>query len=348
MQKTRIVVMLFAGALVCALGAGTAFAQASYAPKNDEPNPYKPGVSWGQLPDGRKWGSTAGVDIAPDGTIWAYDRCGANTCGTSTVAPILHFDTSGKLLGSFGAEMFNFPHGIGVDKDGNVWVTDQNSMPRKGQTVRKFSPDGKVLLTLGTPGVAGNGPDTFNQPSDVFVAPNGDIFVADGHGGANNPTNARIVKFDKTGKFIKSWGSHGTGPENLEGPHALAMDSAGRLFVGDRTNNRVQVFDQNGKLLASWKQFGRPSGVFIDRNDMLYVTDSESTDAGGPDGYGFNPGVKRGIRFGSVKDGKVVGYIPDPNPSGGSSSSEGVAVDRQGNVYGAEVGPRDMKKYVKK
>ena len=117
--------------------------------------------------------------------------------------------------------------------------------------------------------------------------------------------------------------------------------------MGDRTNNRIQVFDQDGKLLASWKQFGRPSGIFI-RNDMIYVADSESREDNKPTDYGHNPGVRRGIRFGSVKDGKVVGYIPDQKESGGSSAAEGVAVDRQGNVYGAEVGPRALKKYVRR
>jgi streptogramin lyase len=334
------------GTAAAALLAVQLLAQVSYAPTNSEPNQFQPGVSWGQLPDGRKWGATAGVDLAPDGTIWAYDRCGANLCVESTVDPILHFDTSGKLIKSFGAGMFNFPHGIHVDRDGNVWVTDHgNAKTTRGHQVFKFNPDGKVLMTLGKAGVAGNGPDTFNNPSDVLVAPNGDIFVADGHG----PTqNARIVKFDKSGKFLKTWGDHGSGDNQLEGPHALAMDSRGRLFVGDRTNNRIQVFDQDGRLLASWKQFGRPSGIFIDRNDIMFVTDSESREDNKPGDYGYNPGVKRGIRIGSVKDGKVTAYIPDPKPAGGSSSSEGVAVDRQGNVYGAEVGPRDMKKYLKK
>ncbi len=346
-RRAHIVAIAFAG--LAMLSGARLFGQASYAPTNKEPNPFQPGVSFGQLPDGRKWGSTAGVDLAPDGTVWAYDRCGANSCVDSKVDPILHFDTSGKLVKAFGAGMFNFPHGIHVDRDGNVWVTDHGSNApngkSRGQQVFKFDPNGKVLLTLGKAGVAGSGPDTFNQPSDVLVAPNGDIFVADGHG---PQTNARIVKFDKTGKFIKEWGGHGSGPDQLEGPHALVMDSKGRLFVGDRTNNRVQVFDQNGKLLASWKQFGRPSGMFMDRSDVLWVTDSESREDNKPEEYGHNPGVNRGIRWGNANDGKVIGYIPDPKPTGGSSISEGVAVDRQGNVYGAEVGPRDMKKYVKK
>jgi streptogramin lyase len=338
---------LLATAVVLTLSVTPSFAQSSYAPPNDAPNPYQAGASFGQLPDARKWGSTAGVDIAPDGTIWAYDRCGENSCVNKTVDPILHFDTTGKLIKAFGAGMFNFPHGIHADRDGNVWVTDHGANPvnGKGQVVYKFDANGKLLLTLGKAGSAGNGPEQFNQPSDVLVAPNGDIFVADGHGPT---TNARIVKFDKAGKFVKTWGNHGAGEMDLEGPHCLAMDSQGRLFVGDRTNNRVQVFDQNGRLLASWKQFGRPSGVFIDRNDMLYVADSESRSDNKPGEYGHNPGVRRGIRIGSVKDGKVTGFIPDPAERGGSSAAEGVAVDHNGNVYGAEVGPRDMKKYVKK
>src|SRR4051812_10452099 len=161
----------------------SAAAQPSYAPANDAPNPYSGGVNWGKLPDGRKWGATGGVDVAPDGTIWAYDRCGGNQngCAASTLAPILHFDTSGNLLGSFGAGRFNFPHGLYADRDGNVWVTDHGTNPPngKGNAVYQFSPDGTLLLTLGSPGVAGDGPAAFNLPSDVVDAANGDIFVAD-------------------------------------------------------------------------------------------------------------------------------------------------------------------------
>ena len=198
-------------------------------------------------------------------------------------------------------------------------------------------------MTLGRAGVAGVGHYTFNQPSDVLVAPNGEIFVADGHGAR---TNARVVKLAPDGTFIRFWGRHGSGPEELEGPHALAMDSQGRLFVGDRTNNRIQIFDQDGTLLDSWTQFGRPSGLFIDQHDTLYVADSESRDNEG--GYGHNPDVRRGIRIGSAVDGTVTGFIADPAERGGSSAAEGVAVDHDGNVYGAEVGPRDVKKYIKR
>src|SRR5262245_54852534 len=265
-------------------------------------------------------------------------------CDGSKLAPILKFDSSGKLVRSFGEELLVFPHGLHVDREGNVWVTDGVNRGNKGQQVLKFSPDGKVLLRLGKAGVAGGGPDEFNAPSAVVTAPNGDIFVADGHGGN---TNARIVKFAQDGKLIKAWGRKGSGPGELDTPHAIAMDSQGRLFVGDRNNNRIQIFDQNGKFLDEWKQFSRPSGVFIDKNDTIYVTDSESNTR-------RHPNWKRGIRIGSARDGKVTAFIPDPEPNpdsgpgAGTSAAEGVAADSQGNVYGAEVGPRALKKYVRK
>ena len=332
-----------------ALASAALASAASYAPPNEKdlPNPFRTVTGWAQFPDGRKWGSTAGVDIAPDGNVWAYDRCGANNCSESPLDPVLEFDQkTGKLLRHFGAGMFVQPHGMHVDKQGNVWITDAQATKdgSKGLQVVKFSPDGKVLLTLGQKGKAGEGNDIFGAPTDVVTAPNGDIFVADGHAGCNCP-NDRIVKFDKTGKFLLAWGKKGTGPGEFDGPHALVFDSKGRLYVGDRTNNRVQIFDQKGKFIEEWKQFGRPSGLYMDKGDVLYATDSESKDG---DGYGHNPGCHRGIRVGSAKTGKVTGFIPDPEPKGGTSISEGVAVDREGNVYGAEVGPKDLKRFVKR
>ena len=340
---------------ILAISGANARAQASYAPPNDLPNLYRIVTNWAQLPDGRKWGSTSGVAIGPDGNIWTYDRCGGNSCADSNLAPILEFEPSGKLLMNFAAGMFILPHGIFVDKDGNVWVTygvggmatsDDAGKHGKGHQIFKFSPDGKVLMTLGKAGVPGNTRDTFNRPSAVAIARNGDIFVADGHGSPpNSQVNARIVKFTKDGKFIKEWGKLGSAPGEFNAPHTLAFDSKGRLFVGDRSNNRIQIFDQDGKFIAEWKQFGRPSGIFIDQADIIYVADSESTDQ---PGYGYNPRCMRGIRIGSAKDGKVTAFIPDPAQKGASSAAEGVAVDHEGNVYGAEVGPMDLKKYVKK
>ena len=306
---------------------------------NSQPNPYRTIENWFKMPEGRTWGAVGGVSIDSHDHIWVAERCGANSCAGSNVAPILEFNQAGKLLRSFGAGMFIFPHGLYVDKGNNVWVCDGQGKDGKGQQVFKFSTDGKVLMTLGKAGVAGDGPDAFNQPSAVIVAPKGDIFVADGHGGNSN---ARIVKFAKDGKFIKDFGRHGSGPGDFNMPHGLAFDAEGRLFVCDRANNRIQIFDQDGDFIDQWTQFGRPSGIFIDKRDTIYVVDSDSA-------ANNHPGWMRGMRIGNVKDGSVVAFIPDPqeNPQG-TSAAESVAVDSKGAIYGAEVGPKDLKKYVKK
>ena len=219
-------------------------------------------------------------------------------------------------------------------------MTDGDGKDGKGHQVFKFSPDGRVLMTLGKAGVASDGPDTFNRPSDVIVGPNGDIFVADGHGG---DSNARIVKFSKDGKFIKSWGKKGIAPGEFDTPHGLAFDSKGRLFVADRNNNRIQIFDQEGSFIEQWTQFSRPSGIFIDVKDNIYVADSESNSVRP------HPGWKRGIRIGNIKDAFVTAFIPDPvDTVKGTSAAEGVAADSKGNIYGAEVGPKALKKYIRR
>ena len=336
----RLTGSLLSGLTAFALSGALAHTQGDVADpaRNPLPNPNPTVVkSFGALPDGRTWGSTAGVDIGPDGHIWAYDRCGVNTCEGSSVAPIFKFDrVSGARLASFGAGMIVFPHGLHVDRDGNVWVTDgqRSKDGTRGHQVFKFSPDGKVLMTLGRAGVAGNGPDTFNEPNDVITAPNGDIFVSDGHSGqAENPppnANARIVKFTRDGKFVKEWGKLGSAPSEFRTPHALAMDSRGRLFVADRGNHRIQIFDQEGTFLDAWEQFSRVSGLFIDRNDMIYAIDSESSPV-------RHPEWKTGIRIGTTAGDKVTAFVP-PHDNGQNhgAAGEGVAVDRDGNVYAAE------------
>jgi sugar lactone lactonase YvrE len=375
-------------AAVCGLAAallssGTILAQrgpagpAGTVPTNDLPNPYQSIENAFALPDGRTWGSTSAVEIGKDGrSIWVAERCGVNSCVTdpttgkmSPLDPILHYDASGKLIKSFGAGLLVGPHGIFVDRDGNVWVTDyQDNAPRAargtggaagaagqgrrgtapagplpgatvGHLVYKFSPDGKVLMTLGKPG-GGVEPDFFFQPNDVLVTRSGEIFVSCGHGQGKS----EILKFSKDGRLIKRWGQTGTGPGEFDQPHALAMDSKGRLFIGDRNNNRIQIFDQDGKYLEEWKQFSRPSGIYIDKRDTIYVADSESESVSRN-----HDGWKRGIRIGSAKDGSVKSFIPDPvDKAPSTSAAEGVAADSQGNIYGAEVGPRRLMKYTMK
>jgi sugar lactone lactonase YvrE len=332
------------------------------APTNDAPNPYRTVENWAKLPEGRAWGSLSAVDIDRDGkSIWVADRCGGNSAclESPAVDPVFHFDASGRLIKSFGAGLLVSPHGIHVDRDGNIWVTDyQDNAPRpaggargrggpvgaaagatKGHQVVKFSPDGKVLMTLGDPGGAVD-PRYFFQPNDVAVGRNGDIFVSQGHGQGKS----ELLKFSSDGKLIKRWGQTGTGPNEFDQPHALAFDSKGRLFVGDRNNNRIQILDQDGNFLEQWTQFSRPSGIYIDARDTIYVADSESESVSRN-----HPGWKRGIRIGRIADGKVLAFIPDPvETATGTSAAEGVAADAEGNVYGAEVGPRALKKYVKK
>ena len=337
-------------ALVVAVCAASAIAQSGVSPGNDLPDPFQAAVrNWGTLPEGRTWGSTAGIEIGPKGEIWAIERCGANSCDGSDLPSIHMLDLStGKPVKSIGAGVFVFPHGLHVDRDGNVWVTDALSSKdgTKGQQVIKLSPEGKVLLRLGTAGVAGGGPDHFQEPSDVVTTPSGDIFVVDGHSGQNASVPpdyvTRVIHFNKDGKFVKAWGKLGSGPGEFHNAHAIAIDSRGRLFVADRGNARLQIFDQNGKFIDEWKQFGRPSGLYIDKNDRLYVIDADS-------GAANHPGWKKGIRIGSAKDGKVTAFVPghvEGGPDG--AAGEGVVIGPDGNLYAAENTLKGVTRYLKK
>lgn len=243
------------------------------SPRNTLPQPYRTTRDWGELPPGMKWAAVTAVEPARDGTVFVIHRCYANSCAGRPEPPILKFDANGKLLASWGSGMFVFPHGATIDREGNLWVTDAGGATGKGHQVFKFSPAGELLMTLGKAGMSGSDPGLFDQPTDVVVSPNGDIFVADSH---RNGKNNRVVKFSKDGSFVKEWGRKGSGRGELSEPHTIAIDSRGRLFVGDRENNRIQIFDQDGSFIDEWRQFGRPSGIFITEDDAIYVADSES------------------------------------------------------------------------
>jgi hypothetical protein len=321
--------------------AAAALAQSLSQPINDLPNPFRTVRDWGELPAGTaKWAAVTAVEAAPDGSIYVIHRCFENSCAGRPEPPILKFDKSGKLLKSWGAGMFVFPHGATVDAQGNLWVTDEQTKDGKGSQVFKFSPDGQLLMTLGKAGVVSAGPGLFDEPTDVAVAPNGDIFVTEGHSGGT-VGNQRVSKFSKDGKFLMSWGKLGNGPGEFNNPHTIALDSRGRVFVGDRSNNRIQIFDQNGKYLETWTQFGRPSGIFIAKDDTMYVADSESW---GPD----EPGWKKGIRIGSATDGSLKYFIEDiESTTTEHSGAEGVGVDSDGNVYGGVVRRQMLEKHIR-
>jgi DNA-binding beta-propeller fold protein YncE len=312
-------------------------------PNNNYPTPYKTFREWTELPKGMTWPAITGAQEGPDGKLYVLGRCHENNCAGRTEPAVLVYDMSGKLLNSWGAGLFNFPHGFWIDKEGNVWITDARAENGKGNQVFKFTPQGKLLMTLGKAGVAGSGPDTFDEPASVIVGNNGDIFVGDSHRptGGKTGRNDRIVKFDKNGKFLMTWGKRGSAPGEIKEPHCMAIDSQGRLFVADRENNRIQIFDQEGRYLDQWTQFGRPSGLFITKDDTLYVADSES--------YGADePGWMKGIRIGSAKTGKVTAFIPDmESTTDEHSGAEAVGVDSKGNVYGGVVRRKMLEKHVK-
>src|SRR5215469_2209355 len=357
----------------CLLASIFAFAAMPYAqelhyPKPTElPNPYRLVADWPTLPksmNGGHWGEVIRVSVDPKGNVWVFHRCfnvvpaGSATCvgrGPEN-PPILEFSPSGQLLKSLGAGLFAYPHGFTMDADGNLWATDVNDQDKilgmsarnasgevMGEEVLKLSPEGKVLLTLGTEGVAGTGPDAFDRPTSVAVAPNGDIFVSDGHA-PNKYGTARVVKFSKNGRFLKSWGRKGTAPGEFDEPHDLFVGgSRGWVYVADRINRRIQVFDQEGNFIAAWKQFGQPSSVFVGKDDTIYVGASFA-DASA------KKGELRGITIGNAIDGSLKAFIPDPADLDkviSGTSASGIAADSMGSVYAADVGAHNLRKYVK-
>ena len=343
--------MLLAAAVVVAASAIAVRSQQIQYPKpTDLPNPYRLVEGWPTVPktmNGGRWGEVIRVHVDGNGNIWVFHRCfntvppGHATCigrGDSN-PPILEFDPSGKLLKSFGVGLFAYPHGFTMDRDGNLWASDVNDKPTvlgmsaknsdgvvMGQEVVKLSPTGKILMMLGKEGVAGNGPDTFDRPTGVAIAPNGDIFVSDGHS-PNKFDTSRIVKFAKDGRFIKSWGRKGAGPGDFSEPHDIFVGgSQGRVYVADRKNRRIQVFDQDGNFIAAWSQFGQPSSVFVGKDDTIYVG------ASFPDPTA-KKGELRGIVIGSAKDGSLKAFIPDPSDLDKvdvGTSASGIAADDMG------------------
>jgi hypothetical protein len=367
--------VLLAGMLMAGLATAACAQQPPYPKPTDLPNPYRLAEDWPTLPpgmNGGRWGEVIRVHVHSDGNIWIFHRCfntvppGSATCIGRGEAnpPILQFDPSGKLLKAFGAGMFGYPHGFTVDRDGNLWVSDVNDsdtvlgMPARnaagvvlGQEVLKLDQNGKVLMMLGKMGVGGSGTDTFDRPTGVAVASNGDIFVSDGHA-PNKSNNGRVLKFSADGRFIKTWGHKGSAPGDFDDPHDIFVGgSLGRVYVADRRNSRIQIFDQDGNFITAWHQFGQPSSVFVGPDDTLYVGATfrdESTrrnESARP-----QPGELRGIVVGSAIDGSLRAFIPDPtdlNTVDRGTSASGIAADAMGNIYAADVGAHKIRKYVR-
>jgi sugar lactone lactonase YvrE len=313
-RQLKIQILAFSTAAVLFVGVATMRTSKVRAADGK----YQLVENWAQLPQGMRWGVMSAVDVDSHGTIYAFKRSEPGQKAGEMSSMVMVIDSSGKFLRSWGEHTFSSAHGLRVLGDGFIWITDKT-----GEQVFKFSPDGELLMTLGKKGVAGdnNSTDALNGPSDVVIAKNGDIFVSDGES-----TNTRVVKFSKDGKFIKYWGTKGSGPGELDLPHNIAIDSEERLYVADRTNKRIQVFDQDGKYLDQMTQFGAPAAIFITKDDLLYVV------AGAPENR---------LTIGT-KDGKVLDRIE------GLNAPHWVTVDSSGAVYVAEVAGQALLKFVKK
>ena len=273
---------------------------------------YQVVENWATFPEGvTAWSAATGVDIDPrNGNIYVFHR--------NESMPIMAFDKNGKFLRAWGQGMFKTTHFLRTDREGNVWVTD-----RGDHQVFKFSPEGKLLMTLGRKGVVGDNEsqDAFNGVADLVIAKNGDIFIADGES-----TNTRVVKYSKDGKFVSWWGGKGTEPGKFDEPHSIAIDSDGRLYVGDRRNKRVQVFDQKGKFLKEWTHLSTPWGVFV-KDNRLYVVDGTDANC---------------LLIVSTKDGKVLERIE------GLSNATAVTVDANDAIYIGEVNGANVRKLAKR
>lgn len=272
-------------------------------------NPYRLDESFKpEIPKGlTSLGSVTAVKVGVDNNLYVFHRCVLDSCaGHEDIDPILVYNQQAKLLRQMGAGQFSWPHGLFVMPDLTFWTADASgppaeNAPRRGQQVLHHDKTGKVIMAIGTVGVEGNDHNTFSRPADVAVGKNGDVFVADGHG-----RNGRLVKFNNKGEYVTECGGPGTAPGQIAVPHGLVIDSQGRVIVADRNNSRLNIYDQDCKFLMEWRQFGRPTGIAIDRNDMIYVVDTQPTTG--------RVGFENGIYVGSARDGKVTGFIPKVRP----------------------------------
>lgn len=301
-RPLNILVSFFALAAAIASAVG-AFAQA-------RPGSYRRVDDWARLPAGYHWGTMSAVAVDAHGNVYGFQR-------DDPTSEVIVFNRQGTYLRTWGQGLFPYPHGMRALRDGNIWTTD-----RQAQLVQKFSPDGTLLFSLGRKGVAGTmeSTDTFNGASDVALAENGDIFVSDGEG-----QNTRIVKFSRDGRFLKSWGTKGAAPGQLQTPHAIFIDDRGQVWVADRGNKRLQVFDQEGRFLEEMSQFGTPVSLFI-QGDQLYVA---------------SPAPENTVTIGRT-DGTVVETIE------GLDAPHGIAVDADGAIYVAQSGGKSILKFVKR
>ncbi len=273
---------------------------------------YKVVADWPSPSSPIKLGEVSAVATDAPDRVFVFHR---------SEPPVVVFDRDGKYLRSWGEGLVKKAHGMRIDRDQNVWITDVGH-----HLVRKFDHEGSLLMTLGRQGMPGAAPDRFNQPTDVAITPSGEFFVADGYG------NARVVRFAKDGRYISEWGSKGKREGQFHLPHAIVADADGRIYVGDRENDRVQVFDPQGKYLAQWTEGGAPYGLFLTADRRLFVADGRADRVTVLDRNG-----KARQHWGSTGAGP--GQFDMPHA---------VCIDSQGDVYVAEIDGRRLQKFTAK
>jgi DNA-binding beta-propeller fold protein YncE len=301
--------VLFAGcvALFCAVSL-----TARSAKQGDKVPEYNPVPGWLQLPKGFEFGLVTAVATDKNDNLYIFHRGGR---------PVAIFDKAGKFLRSWGKDEVETAHGLRIDHEGNVWTTDLDR-----HQVIKHDPNGKVLLTLGKAYSEGNTPDKFDMPADVAIAPNGDIYVADGYG------NSRVVKFNKDGKYLKEWGKPGKGPGEFDLVHAIVLDAKGHVYVADRENDRIQVFDADGRFLEQWRGIGAPYGLFLQGGQRMLVTDGRGDQ----------------VRLLDLT-GKVLGRFGHEGKAPGEFlMAHGICADSRGVIYVTEGDGERVQKFVVK
>jgi len=306
---------LFAVLLLWLIINVDAFSQPADAPDLD----YTAVAESFTLPAGYNFGAVSGVAISSKGNVFVLNR-GPH--------PIMEFEPGGRFVRSLGEGLFERPHGLRIDAEDNIWATDGG-----GHVVIKFNPQGRILLVLGVKGSAGELHEAgflrlFNEPNDVAIGPAGEIFVTQGHGKGDS----RVLKFDREGNFIKTWGGKGTAPGQFNVPHSIAVDSRGRLHVADRGNKRIQIFDMDGGFLEERVYFGTPCGLHINRDGNVYLANGHTGQI---------------IKLDAA--GKILGMTGKPGKGLGQfGEAHFIALGKRDDLYVADTLNWRVQKYMKK
>ena len=301
------------------------------------PPPYRVVHGWPDLPVGELLGAVAGVGVDSRDNVFVFRRAGRvwasaelDTIPIARTTVLLFEGRTGTLLAAWGEHTFGMPHGLTVDREDNVWLTDVAL-----HQVFKFSHDGRLLLTLGQRGVPADDSAHFNRPTDVAVARDGSVYVSDGYG------NSRVMKFAPDGRFLFQWGTKGSGPGQFDLPHGLALAPTGNLYVADRSNARVQIFDSGGSYLREWKgpALGRPYGIAVGRDGTVFVVDGGDQPDAPPDRSGvvvLGPDGSVLERFGRFG-----------NYDGQFALAHDIAVASDGSVYVVDITGGRVQKFVR-